>query len=335
MRKQYFLLLPFLIVCLSLQVIAQVNLQQGLIAHYPFNGNANDVSGNENHGTIMNQVYFEDGIFDQCARLVSQGHFDGSSGGHILLPSFNFNVMNQFTIGLWVNEISLASVHGEAYIFFGDHHGLVHNVSIAHFGDFIEFGAGASRIHSSYNQSYSNNWIFYLLKFENGEFTAYINSVEKGNQSGIAINITVPVAAIGRHWWYRGNSTSTRLNAKIDEVRIYNRALNEQEIYALYTENQPPQSNAISNIIVNPRNDGSGLVDVHFNLSGAAPLYNIALQASFDGGITYTAIPAAFLNGNTGPIAPGNNKHIIWDGLGSFPNTYSLNTKLKITANPN
>ena len=33
-------------------VIAQVNLDSGLVAYYPFNGNANDESVNGNNGTV-------------------------------------------------------------------------------------------------------------------------------------------------------------------------------------------------------------------------------------------------------------------------------------------
>ena len=33
-------------------VIAQINLDSGLVAYYPFNGNANDESGNGNNGTV-------------------------------------------------------------------------------------------------------------------------------------------------------------------------------------------------------------------------------------------------------------------------------------------
>ena len=33
-------------------VFAQINLDSGLVAHYPFNGNANDESGNGNDGTV-------------------------------------------------------------------------------------------------------------------------------------------------------------------------------------------------------------------------------------------------------------------------------------------
>ena len=38
---------------LAMSAAAQVDLQAGLIAYYPFNGNADDASGNGNHGTVM------------------------------------------------------------------------------------------------------------------------------------------------------------------------------------------------------------------------------------------------------------------------------------------
>jgi len=33
-------------------VVAQVNLDSGLVAHYPLNGNANDENGNGNNDTV-------------------------------------------------------------------------------------------------------------------------------------------------------------------------------------------------------------------------------------------------------------------------------------------
>ena len=36
------------------------NLQQGLVAYYPFNGNANDESGNGNNGTVNGATLTED-----------------------------------------------------------------------------------------------------------------------------------------------------------------------------------------------------------------------------------------------------------------------------------
>ena len=92
------------------------------------------------------------------------------------------------------------------------------------------------------------------------------------------------------------------------------------------------QTGTITNISVQPRTDGSGMVDVYFNLSGSAPAYNINLEVSFDAGSNWQPIPTAHLSGDITGISPGNNKHLVWDGFASFPNEYSTQTRLKIIA---
>jgi len=49
LRKILFLLFLF---CFCGTIQAQVNLDKGLVAYYPFNGNANDESENGNNGTV-------------------------------------------------------------------------------------------------------------------------------------------------------------------------------------------------------------------------------------------------------------------------------------------
>jgi len=92
------------------------------------------------------------------------------------------------------------------------------------------------------------------------------------------------------------------------------------------------QPTSITITSVQQRSDGSGFVDIYFNLSGPGSAYNIAMQASFDGGSNYSPIPPAFLSGDIAGIIPGSNKHIVWDGLGSFPNTFSTQARLELTA---
>ena len=92
------------------------------------------------------------------------------------------------------------------------------------------------------------------------------------------------------------------------------------------------QNGSITATSVQQRTDGSGFVDIYFTLSGSANAYNLSLQASFDGGISYTPIPSGYLSGDIAGIAPGSNKHIVWDGLGSNPNTFSTQTMLELTA---
>lgn len=41
---------------------AQIDITTGLVAHYPFDGNADDASGNGNHGTVMGAVLTTDAL---------------------------------------------------------------------------------------------------------------------------------------------------------------------------------------------------------------------------------------------------------------------------------
>jgi uncharacterized protein (TIGR02145 family) len=90
------------------------------------------------------------------------------------------------------------------------------------------------------------------------------------------------------------------------------------------------QTASITNIQVAQRTDGSGLFDITFTLNGTGSAYYIGVESSFTGGNTFTPIPADYLSGDTGPISPGAGKHIIWNGLQSFPNTYSTQAKVKL-----
>ncbi len=92
------------------------------------------------------------------------------------------------------------------------------------------------------------------------------------------------------------------------------------------------QPGTLTGIQVSQRTDGSGFVDIYFNLSGSAAAYNMSLEASFDAGSSYQPVPAAHLSGDVTSVSPGNNKHLVWDGFASFPDVYTENAKLKISA---
>ena len=81
------------------QILAQspINIP-GLVARYPFNGNANDQSGNGHHGTVTGATLTTD-RFGQPNRAYS---FDGNNDFIDLgnKPAFNFGVGN-FTFSVW------------------------------------------------------------------------------------------------------------------------------------------------------------------------------------------------------------------------------------------
>ena len=63
-------------------LFAQVNLDSGLVAFYPFQGNANDESGNGNNGTVMGAIPTTDRFGIDSAAY----EFDGTSS-YITVPS--------------------------------------------------------------------------------------------------------------------------------------------------------------------------------------------------------------------------------------------------------
>ncbi len=92
------------------------------------------------------------------------------------------------------------------------------------------------------------------------------------------------------------------------------------------------QNGAIANLQVAQRTDGSGMVDIHFDLNGAGASYNLQFEASFDDGANYSPIAPEFLTGQLDLAAPGEGKHIIWDGKATHPETFSTQTRVRVIA---
>jgi hypothetical protein len=79
-------------------IVAQDFLTNGLVAYYPFNGNANDESGNGKNGTVQGAVLTR----NRFGVGSSAYHFDGLSS-KILIPETVFSPSNaSITISLWV-----------------------------------------------------------------------------------------------------------------------------------------------------------------------------------------------------------------------------------------
>lgn len=92
------------------------------------------------------------------------------------------------------------------------------------------------------------------------------------------------------------------------------------------------QTGTITVTSVAQRSDGSGLVDVYFNLDGPVGSYFMSMRVSFDAGQNYYSITGSSISGDTGPISAGYNKHIVWNPTIDHPNRYSPQTKLLVKA---
>jgi hypothetical protein len=89
------------------QLAEPVSLKNGLIAFYPFSGNANDLSGNENHG-LKNQVIESP---DRIGNSNSSYLFNGIDS-YIEMPKLSSVEIgaNSFSISLWINVLHFNTV---------------------------------------------------------------------------------------------------------------------------------------------------------------------------------------------------------------------------------
>jgi hypothetical protein len=88
----------------------QTVADSGLVASYPFNGNADDESGNGNHGTVLGTVL----TTDRFGNENSAYEFDGSST-YITIPTSESleSLTTKFSQIAWINIYSWSLVGAE------------------------------------------------------------------------------------------------------------------------------------------------------------------------------------------------------------------------------
>lgn len=219
-----------------------VDLQSGLVAYYPFNGNTNDESGNGHNASAIGSHNFDNDYIGSTIEIIGNSSTFSSTGGHVELPDFQLDTMNEFSISMWVKEIELLRPHGETYIFFGQDvysgHPEPQSVAIRHTNpsnEIIQWNVGPSTSLGGGIINYGTNNInvaafnHYTLLFDGTFLKAYLNG-QYISQDSALLNNMGSFAALGSHYW---TSQSTGIHAEFDELRIYKRALKPSEIKML------------------------------------------------------------------------------------------------------
>ena len=92
------------------------------------------------------------------------------------------------------------------------------------------------------------------------------------------------------------------------------------------------QAEEIENIVVEQRTDGSGMVDIYFDIVGTGSnIYNITLEVSFDGAEPFDLIDPVYYSGSVRGVQEGSH-YIAWNGMVSHPGIDTEAAVLKITA---
>ena len=224
---------------ISVSVVSAVDLERGLVAYYSFDDcSAKDLSGNGNDGIIYGAKCV-DGKFGKALS------FDGVND-YVRVPS----IVPSSSEGTFMAWVKPNSIHIGHIIYIGQSTGNgfggeeeLHLSTLDNGMFSLFFGSGF--INNLYYRldggSYTaGNWYHVVGVYKNGDFVRlYVNGqlvLREETDQTIDTSNWVPPTLIGKP-----RANERYFNGIIDEVRIYNRALSEEEIRALYERGVAPR----------------------------------------------------------------------------------------------
>ena len=201
---------------------------EGMAAFYPFNGSANDESGNGHHGVTGGNIVLTTDRFDQTNAAYE---FDGVND--FINTSSTFDFPNR-TLSLWINAYDISGTGATAKVAITQDDNALNNGILRVDFQNNQMTLWAGGVSGKYVTSTvtANSWMHLVLIREGATTRYYVDNVlahsSTADASGSTIN-PVPEFIIGS-----GRLTTDQFfKGKIDDIRVYNRALNEQEINAL------------------------------------------------------------------------------------------------------
>ena len=212
---------------------------EGLVAYYPFNGNGEDESGNGNHGAVMDASFSNDRF--------------GGSGKALLLPGYGYLFVNNtpstealglLTVAAWIkydrlgsgpNGISIASKVSD------DGSASAWSFSIAPTGKLrLCANVGGWSYFDCKTALQAGVWHYVAMAYNGSQLMGFVNGQLDGmsNLSGRIASSNRPMR-IGAYSPTLGPDEWMFFAGQIDDVRIYSRALSDQEINDLYHYEAP------------------------------------------------------------------------------------------------
>jgi hypothetical protein len=261
MKRNLYVLTCALCTLLSLPVAAQVPgyvPTDGLVGWWPFNGNANDESGNGNDGVVNGATLTE----DRFGNVNSAFEFDGSASYIEVMHSGSITAQNEITISCWINANIINNGFTQTLISKGMQSNYWnYGISITSNGiasyNYTNYGIGSNYLLNS------NTWHHLLfsinetsntmLEFIDGVYQTTLLNV---NTNQVTTNFTDVINSCCAAQLNFGKNSGGQAfyGGLIDDIAIYNRALTEQEIQNLYTGTTPEQCTSL------PSNLQQGLV---------------------------------------------------------------------------
>jgi Concanavalin A-like lectin/glucanases superfamily len=222
----------------SAKTFQNVTMNNGLVGYWPFddgNGNkARDNSGNGNHGTLTNMETGVDWISPANAKIKFYNptalDFDGSNDD-VVTNSRAISGTATFTMAAWVKFSSLSITYAVPFWNGVDSTTAGFGVGYRKPSSRVLYaGWGSSTAEVTGVTSNDNQWYHVVSTFDGSRHRFYIDGVSQGSASYSSSNFTSGVTTFGN----LTSGSTYPFHGRIDDVRIYDRALSASEVATLY-----------------------------------------------------------------------------------------------------
>ncbi|MBL7048559.1 MAG: LamG domain-containing protein [Nitrospira sp.] len=248
--KKTILIVLFLTMSIICVNSSFAGLSDGLIAYFPFSGNANDESGNSYNGSVHGASL----TVDRFGNSNSAYYFDGIND-YIISGDINFNNWQQMTVTAWVkpdadaeigrsyNIISKHDNPGNIEILLHQEQDLKYDVEWTIGGQFHDLSTdstnpGFNDSIGLHNPSY-NSYDFLAKVYDGSQIKFFVNGnlIATSSATGSISNNGWPLT-IGAYAFNK----SANFKGSIDDVRVYNRSLSDSEVNQLSVVPEPISS---------------------------------------------------------------------------------------------
>lgn len=215
-------ILFFVLALFGLSMNGQVNLNDGLVAYYPFNGNANDESGNGHNGTVNGATL----VSDRFGIANSAYSFNGFDNRIILDNTRSIDGNSGISLVAWVvtNNPGGSSIVSKHLNYTSSGFNLAGTSNQAHFWPYTSPPVSSG---TSYDDG---KWHLYIGTFDGSIAKIYVDGILKNSETISSLETNLEFIKIG------SDSEMSFFNGFIDDVRIYNRVINVDEINAIYNK---------------------------------------------------------------------------------------------------
>ena len=207
------------------------DITSGLVAYYPFNGNANDESGNGNNGTIQGNVVLTTDRFGIPSKAYE---FPGIAFNYIQVPDASTLQLSVFTLNAWIYT---STDYGSGQVIQKGR-----DINNGHYGLYTT-SVGGTNLYNGINnttgipQPTIGIWHMVSGSVSGNKAKFYLDGkfMKDTTLSNPFICSGSEPLAIGMHYYAGVPSTWTYpFKGKIDDIRIYNRALSDSEVQQIY-----------------------------------------------------------------------------------------------------